>query len=111
MFRFRREAREERKTSHTAYIEKIADLASSSALVIIFLTVGIIATTITCLPILLGLKFVSVFVADSKNIDASVVSSNVAADTDLSLTERLIYGLLGGKCNDDTRLLRVWELK
>ncbi|KAL3801697.1 hypothetical protein ACHAWO_010791 [Cyclotella atomus] len=110
--RFRREAREERKSSLRTYTEQLSESASSSVPVVIIMTLGIIATTIACLPILLGLKFVSVFVTDSKDIiDSSVVPSSVDSKNDTSLTERLVSSLLGESCQDDKRYSRVWELK
>jgi hypothetical protein len=60
----------------------------------------------------LGLKFVSVFVPDSKDIDSSVVPSNVkGVEADSSMTERLVCSLLGGSQVDEQRYSRVWELK
>lgn len=109
--RFRREAREERKSSLISYTEQLSELASSSVLVVVILTLGIIATTIACLPILLGLKFISVFVTDSKDIDSSVVPSSVDSKVDTSFTEKLVSSLLGESCQDDKRYSRVWELK
>ena len=113
VYRFRREAREEQKYSLSAYIECLTELASSSVVLIVILTLGIVATTIACLPLLLGLKFISLFVADSKDIDSSVVTSGVdRAEADSSFAEGLVTNLFGGSCpEDDKRYSRVWELK
>ena len=107
------EAREERRSSLTAYLERLAEAASSSVLLIVILTLGIIATTIACLPVLLGLKFVSVFFADSKDVDSSVVPSSAdSVDANSSLIERLVTSFLGDECQDnDKKYSRVWELK
>lgn len=88
-------------------------MASSSALFLIILTFGIVATTVACLPLLLGLKFVSIFITDSsvQDIDSSVVSDSV--ETESSFTERMICSLLGGVSTRDEKRTcsRVWELK
>lgn len=108
--RFRREASEERKPSITSHIERLSELASSSALLIVIMTLGIIATTVACLPILLGLKFLSVFVPDSKDTDSSI-AAGVAADADTPFTERLVTSLFGESSQSEKRYSRVWELK
>lgn len=107
------EAREERKSSLTAYMKRLAEAASSSVLLIVILTLGIIATTIACLPVLLGLKFVSVFFADSKDIDSSGAPSSVdSVDANSSLTEWFVTNVLGDGCQvNDKKYSRVWELK
>lgn len=51
------------------------------------------------------------FVADSKDVDSSVLPSASSVDANTSFTERVISSLLGEGCQDDKRYSRVWELK
>ncbi|KAL7475632.1 hypothetical protein ACHAW6_001544 [Cyclotella cf. meneghiniana] len=113
---FRREAREKRTSS--SFLERLSNLASSSVILVLLFMIGIVATTIACLPMLLALKFFSVFLVNSSSthdVDSSVISSPVEAES--SVTERMVCSLLGGVSTDcrgaydEKRHSPVWELK
>eukprot|EP00804_Cyclotella_cryptica_P001454 CCRYP_003685-RA/>CCRYP_003685-RA protein AED:0.24 eAED:0.24 QI:383/1/1/1/1/1/2/176/173 len=97
---FRREAQEEQKSSVSSFLERLSDVASSSVVLVVMFILGIVATTIACLPILLALKFFSMFIVDSPSahdIDSSVISSPVEEESSI---ERMVCSLFGGVSTD-----------
>ena len=76
--RFRDEVREERRGSADSPVQRAFNVASSSAILVVFLIVVLVAATIACLPLLLALKISSaVFscAAHHDGVDSSVLPS------------------------------------
>ncbi|KAL9178662.1 hypothetical protein ACHAXT_002000 [Thalassiosira profunda] len=101
MARFRDEVREERRGSADSPVQRAFNVASSSAILVVFLIVGLIAATIACLPLLLALKISSaVFscAAHHDGVDSSVLPYSPSTGLEYSsMPERLIVSLLGGQ--------------
>mmetsp|Transcript_7818 Transcript_7818/g.17409 ORF Transcript_7818/g.17409 Transcript_7818/m.17409 type:complete len:188 (-) Transcript_7818:126-689(-) len=105
--RFRMEARAAKlgtNPSSTTYpspisVQSLLNMASSSIIVVTFIILGIVATTIACLPILLGLKIASVFIPDThpdSMVDSSIFSSAPSEHNGIveSTPERLVSSML-----------------
>mmetsp|Transcript_18312 Transcript_18312/g.33048 ORF Transcript_18312/g.33048 Transcript_18312/m.33048 type:complete len:173 (-) Transcript_18312:105-623(-) len=96
--RFRKEAREEKMGATISPVQRAFNVASSSFFGVLVLIVGLIATTIACLPILLFIKLSSVVFshATQEDVDSSIQPYPPSTDpVTIPLTERLLLNLLG----------------
>ena len=81
--------------STASYALRIFDVMSSSALIIMIITLALVAATIACLPVLLGLRIATLLFSNSSQecIDASIYSTSTDREAE-SVTESIFSNLI-----------------